>query len=82
MAWRCPHLGCTVPWVDSEHRFNCPCHGSIYNERGEVLAGPAPRPLDLYPAEIVGSELVVDTSQVIQRTRFEQAQVVAFPPGA
>ncbi len=82
MAWRCPHLGCTVPWVDAEHRFNCPCHGSIYNERGEVLAGPAPRPLDLYPAEIVGTELVVDTSQVIQRTHFDQAQVVPFPPGA
>ena len=82
MAWRCPHLGCTVPWVEAEQRFNCPCHGSIYNEKGEVLGGPAPRPLDLYPAEVVGNELIVDTSRVIQRTRFEAAQVVPLPPGA
>jgi cytochrome b6-f complex iron-sulfur subunit len=81
MAWRCPHLGCTVPWVEAEQRFNCPCHGSIYNEKGEVLGGPAPRPLDLYPAEVVGNELVVDTSRTIQRARFEPAQVVPVPPG-
>ena len=47
MSWRCPHLGCTVPWVASEGKFDCPCHGSIYDTKGEVLAGPAPRPLDL-----------------------------------
>jgi len=82
MSWRCTHLGCTVPWVAADGKFNCPCHGSVYNEKGEVLAGPAPRPLDLYPAEVVNNELVVDTSRVIERTRFEASQVIPFPPGA
>lgn len=82
MAWKCPHLGCTVPWVESEGKFDCPCHGSIYNTKGEVLGGPAPRPLDLYPAEIVNNQLIVDTSRVIERTQFEASQVIPFPPGA
>jgi len=82
MSWRCTHLGCTVPWIEAEGKFNCPCHGSIYNTKGEVLAGPAPRPLDLYPAEVMGNELIVDTSQVIQRTQCEASHVVPFPPGA
>jgi cytochrome b6-f complex iron-sulfur subunit len=82
MSWRCPHLGCTVPWVEAEGKFDCPCHGSIYNAKGEVLAGPAPRPLDLYPAEIVNNELIVDTSRVIVRTQFDASQIIPFPPGA
>ncbi len=82
MSWRCTHLGCTVPWVDAENRFHCPCHGSIYNQKGEVLAGPAPRPLDLYPAEIVNNELVVDTSRVIERAQYDDSQVTPFPAGA
>ena len=82
MAWKCPHLGCTVPWVEAEGKFDCPCHGSIYSTKGEVLAGPAPRPLDLYPAEIVDNQLIVDTSRVISRTHFDPSQIVPFPPGA
>ena len=42
---RCTHLGCTPRWFSSEGRFRCPCHGSNYNRKGEVIAGPAPRPL-------------------------------------
>jgi cytochrome b6-f complex iron-sulfur subunit len=82
MSWRCTHLGCTVPWVDAERQFHCPCHGSIYNTNGEVLAGPAPRPLDLYPAEVANNELIVDTSRVIERDHFEQSQITPFPSGA
>ena len=82
MSWTCTHLGCTVPWVESEKQFHCPCHGSLYNTKGEVTGGPAPRPLDLYPSEVVGDELVVDTSQTIQRTKFDQSQITPFPKGA
>lgn len=79
MSWKCPHLGCTVPWVESESQFHCPCHGSIYNEKGEVLAGPAPRPLDLYAATVENNELIVDTSHVIERTAFDSSQMTPLP---
>jgi cytochrome b6-f complex iron-sulfur subunit len=40
----CTHMGCTVNPGGS--KLNCPCHGSVYNAfTGQVLQGPAPRPL-------------------------------------
>jgi nitrite reductase/ring-hydroxylating ferredoxin subunit len=35
----CTHLGCTVE--QKENSYECPCHGSIYNGKGEVQKGPA-----------------------------------------
>jgi cytochrome b6-f complex iron-sulfur subunit len=75
---RCPHLGCTVPWREDQNQFNCPCHSSFFNRQGEVIGGPAPRPMDLFPVSLQDSQLVVDTSQPIQRQQFDDSQVF-FP---
>ena len=39
----CTHLGCTVE--EDGEVFVCPCHGSRYNTDGQVLKGPAQKPL-------------------------------------
>ncbi len=71
---RCTHLGCTVPWRDDENHFHCPCHSSIFTTKGEVVSGPAPRPMDLFPIEIVDGQVVVDTGDPIQRAEFDPSQ--------
>lgn len=74
---RCPHLGCTVPWNEEEQKFRCPCHGSVYNKKGEVLDGPAPRPMDLFPVEYNDKgELLIDTGNVIERSDYDPEQLL------
>jgi cytochrome b6-f complex iron-sulfur subunit len=76
LSRRCTHLGCTVPWIETEKKFACPCHASSFDERGEVLRAPAPRPLDRYRVAIEGGMVKVDTSVAISRSRFEPSQAV------
>ncbi|MBI3648387.1 MAG: Rieske 2Fe-2S domain-containing protein [Actinobacteria bacterium] len=63
---KCPHLGCKVPFCDSSTRFECPCHGSVYNVIGEYVRGPAPRGMDRFPIRIRNDRVMVDTSSVVE----------------
>ncbi len=40
-APRCPHLGCALKYNKAEHTWDCPCHGSRFTERGELIDNPA-----------------------------------------
>jgi cytochrome b6-f complex iron-sulfur subunit len=79
--WKCPHLGCTVPWrptfswkdaqgKDREGWFRCPCHGSTYDDAGARVYGPAPRSMDHMKLTIDAStgRISVDTGSIIKGT--------------
>ena len=71
----CTHLGCTVPWSESEQRFVCPCHASSYDMRGVVLSSPAPRPLDWLPVRVENGIVKVVLADRQRRSEFRPSQV-------
>lgn len=80
---KCPHLGCTVPWVgpaDSPNAFQCPCHGSMYNFDGVRTGGPAPRPMDLMEVRVdeATGNVIVNTGAISQRTDYTPEQATPF----
>ena len=74
----CTHLGCSVPWIEKEMKFACPCHGSAFDITGNVIDAPAPRALDIYPITIENNIIKVDTRKPIKRSTFSVEQLT-FP---
>lgn len=55
----CPHMGCSVAWQASQHKFVCPCHGGQFTADGKHIAGPPPRSLDNLKAQVNDGKLQV-----------------------
>ncbi len=62
----CTHLGCITRFLSDEKCIACPCHGSRFDLEGNVIQGPAPRPLQWLEVQVDATGiLLVDTSVVI-----------------
>jgi Rieske Fe-S protein len=48
----CTHLGCPLEYNAEERSFDCPCHGSRFSMTGDVLEGPAIKPLERVDEDI------------------------------
>ncbi|OGW51547.1 MAG: hypothetical protein A2Z50_02350 [Nitrospirae bacterium RBG_19FT_COMBO_42_15] len=63
----CTHMGCTPKWVEAKNQWECPCHGSVFNLKGNVIAGPAPKPLPWYKASIASDgKIIVDSKEYVK----------------
>ena len=65
----CTHLGCTVALQD-DSTLVCPCHGSMFDLQGAILAGPAE--LALQYVEVTRSpdnKLVVNTNVIVPESQ-------------
>ena len=76
LSCKCTHLGCTVPWVEKEKKFLCPCHASAFDITGSVINSPADRALDTFAVTIENNIVKVDTSRRTKRSGFEAKQAV------
>ena len=62
----CTHRGCTVAYFQSDERFHCPCHGSVFNADGTVEHGPAPRPIEWFEVTLArDGQLRVDKDRTV-----------------
>jgi cytochrome b6-f complex iron-sulfur subunit len=57
----CTHLHCVLKWDDAGGRLLCPCHSGSFDRTGNVLAGPATRPLPQYRVEVRDDAILVRT---------------------
>ncbi len=74
----CPHQGqnmgpcdnnfAVATWDAEEEQLTCVWHGSVFDVEGQVVEGPSPRPLGVYPTEFdpetgVGRVLGAESNQ-------------------
>jgi cytochrome b6-f complex iron-sulfur subunit len=70
----CTHLGCITRFLSDEKCIACPCHGSRFDLEGNVIHGPAPRPLQWLEMQVDATgTLLVDTSVTIPHGRIFKA---------
>ena len=55
----CPHLGCSIPWLEAKQQFICPCHTAIFTLDGSRISGPAPRSMDDLESKVENGMLQV-----------------------
>lgn len=42
----CTHLGCELTWNELTKTWDCPCHGSRFEENGKSIEGPSVKDMD------------------------------------
>jgi len=55
----CTHLQCTVQYREDQQSIWCACHNGRFDLSGRNVAGPPPRPLEMYDVAMRGDEIVV-----------------------
>ncbi|MEN8139996.1 MAG: Rieske (2Fe-2S) protein [Thermodesulfobacteriota bacterium] len=81
LSMLCSHLGCAISWDKGNERFICPCHGSTFDRRGDVIVAPAPRALAYFPVRLKEGVIIVDLGRPVKRAAFAPDQPVYVEKG-
>jgi Rieske Fe-S protein len=57
---QCTHKKCTVAFKQETGKIHCKCHKSAFALDGTVEGGPAPKPLQIYPAQLDGERVIIE----------------------
>jgi menaquinol-cytochrome c reductase iron-sulfur subunit len=63
-ARSCTDLGCPLDYDPGSTCFFCPCHGGIFAQDGERLAGPPNGPMIRYAHRVHDGNLEIDVSSI------------------
>ena len=55
----CTHLSCRVQYKTDTKVIFCACHGGVFDLTGKNIAGPPPKPLEEFTANVRGDEVIV-----------------------
>ncbi len=78
----CVHLGCLYKWVDTNDRFECPCHCSKYLKSASRVGGPANRNLDQFLMQVIDASGNVLTQTEATWPGDREGSTLSIPPGA
>ena len=53
----CTHLQCAIDWNKNSKSFVCPCHAAVFDTKGQVVSGPAPKPLPRLRIAVEGGKI-------------------------
>lgn len=59
LDFHCTHLQCAVNWVEATKQFMCPCHGGVYDIKGNVVSGPPPKSLPMRVIKVKGDTVSI-----------------------
>ncbi len=67
MTMACTHAGCACDMKGTQ--LTCPCHGSVFDHLGNVLKGPATKPLPHFPVFVDATgNITVDRFTVVSQS--------------
>ena len=60
----CTHLECNITYRPEERKFYCACHKGWFDDNGRNIAGPPPRPLEIFDITMAGEKLLISRKGV------------------
>lgn len=73
----CTHAGCETAYADRE--FACPCHGGVFDNSGNPIAGPPQRPLGRLTVAVSAGELALSRGAPRRAIAADHVIVAADP---